>query len=70
MSFNALNQQEGQPGVCEACLRIDRDNRIKNVTFCPLCNAWLCDSCKRNWPRRAKAAALRQISNLGYHRGI
>ncbi len=49
-SANTLN------GVCECCRRLDNATQPKPVTWCGLCQAWLCDRCRGDLFRRARAA--------------
>lgn len=45
-----------QTGVCECCRRLDNDAQPKPVTWCGLCQAWLCGRCRGDLFRRARAA--------------
>lgn len=42
--------------VCECCRRLDGDESLKQVAYCGLCDANLCDTCRASWTRRARAA--------------
>lgn len=55
--------QEGghQIGPCDACRLIDGDFSPKHVQYCKVCDAYLCDRCRPNPWRRAKAAVLRKL---------
>ena len=46
-------------GPCDACSLIDGDTSEKAITKCRACDADLCEGCKGDWPRRARAAAIR-----------
>jgi hypothetical protein len=43
-------------GVCTCCARLDDDQTEKPVAYCSLCDAWLCDRCRGDYWRRARAA--------------
>jgi ribosomal protein L37AE/L43A len=48
-------------GTCDVC------HKQKMVSYCPLCKAWLCDQCQRDWAGRGLAALKRF---LDYGRAI
>ena len=63
MSFVATHAQAvptsanaERAGACEVCELLDSDQRAKRVSWCSLCGAWLCEACRRNPLRRARAA--------------
>lgn len=58
--------EPGPIGQCDVCRILDGDTSGKAVKFCPLCSAWMCDSCRANPIRRAQAAAMRLF---GWSRG-
>lgn len=41
--------------VCECCKRVDNDNGEKFTVFCHLCNAYICESCSKDWGKRILA---------------
>jgi hypothetical protein len=41
--------------TCDCCVLLDGDLSHKSVKWCPLCRKWLCDACRRDWPRRGRA---------------
>lgn len=45
-----------QMGVCTCCERLDGDTSPKMVAYCSVCDAWLCDECREDYWRRARAA--------------
>lgn len=48
-------------GVCDVCMLLDGDQRIKPVTWCRTCESWLCMGCVDNWGRRARAGWKRAM---------
>lgn len=55
-------------GVCDVCRLVDRDETPKDVGYCPLCGAWMCESCRVSPARRARAAGLRALEK--FRRGL
>lgn len=47
-------------GVCDCCWLLDGDCRTKLVTWCSLCSSWLCEPCKFDPLRRARAAMVKR----------
>jgi hypothetical protein len=43
-------------GWCTCCARLEGDYTEKPVAYCSLCDAWLCERCRGDWLRRARAA--------------
>lgn len=43
-------------GVCRVCELIDNNTAIKPVIFCGVCGQYLCDECRPNYGKRARAA--------------
>ena len=39
-------------GRCDSCFIIDGTEKIKEVTFCSDCNAYICNDCRDSWTRR------------------
>ena len=48
--------------ICRVCSILDDDITQKPVTFCDICNSYICASCITDWGRRAKAAALNWLN--------
>ena len=42
--------------ICDVCFLLDMDGSKKIVEFCSVCNSFICDRCRNDWERRAKAA--------------
>jgi hypothetical protein len=42
-------------GQCDVCRLVDGDTGSKLVEYCNICKAWICDACRKNWPRRMQA---------------
>jgi len=51
-------------GVCRVCELIDEKLRIKHVTYCESCNAWICAKCKPDLLRRAKAVLIDRFRGM------
>lgn len=47
---------------CDVCDLVDGDYSEKNVTYCPRCDANLCQRCFWNPIRRARAALIRGLT--------
>lgn len=54
--------------ICGACVLIDGENNVRPVrcTFCPRCNAWLCDRCMASVWRRLLAALLSKLKHRAW----
>jgi hypothetical protein len=67
MAYVDVNTEGGQAaadkvmGVCDVHALLDNDRRERPVMFCPMCQAWICDECRGNWGRRARAALLKRM---------
>lgn len=46
-------------GVCDVHRLLEGDTRSRLVQWCSLCAAWLCDDCRTDPVRRARAAIAR-----------
>jgi len=53
-----------EQGICKVCELLDKDIRIKNISFCKQCNEYICFDCEPNLLRRGKAAFIQAIKNL------
>jgi mRNA deadenylase 3'-5' endonuclease subunit Ccr4 len=42
-------------GVCKVCELLDGDDKVKVVTFCGLCQVYICKDCYTDLDRRLKA---------------
>ena len=51
-------------GVCDVHLLVDGDSKERYVRFCAFCDAWMCDACSDNLPKRALAFERRLINIL------
>lgn len=47
--------------VCDVCRLVGGDSSFKLCGYCHLCDAFICQDCINNWPRRLKAAVLREL---------
>lgn len=48
-------------GVCDVHRLCDKDVASRKVRYCSVCKSWICDECRGNWPKRAKAALLKGL---------
>lgn len=51
-------------GVCDVCLYADGNSEKKIVTYCRRCKAWICQTCKPNYFKRALASINKTLANL------
>jgi hypothetical protein len=51
--------------VCEVCRLLDNDTRPKPCSYCPICNAWICDADLLRLDRRARAAIVKKLEDRG-----
>jgi hypothetical protein len=42
-------------GPCTVCIVLDHDTSEKLVSYCAMCDAYLCDRCRSDMGRRARA---------------
>ena len=60
-----LKEQMGRGSVvgrhCDVCFLLDGDVTPKAVMYCKLCDAFMCEPCRKNKWRRAGAAIARQM---------
>jgi hypothetical protein len=59
-----LRKQMGRSPVarhCDVCFLLDGDVSPKAVLYCNLCDAFMCELCRKNKWRRAGAAIARQM---------
>jgi hypothetical protein len=67
MAYVDVNTENGQVqatplrGVCDVHRLVDGDTRERWVLFCTMCESWICDECRGNWPKRARAAILKRM---------
>lgn len=51
-------------GTCDVCALVDHDASEKDVGYCPMCKAWMCEQCRVSPARRARAAGMRAFEGL------
>jgi hypothetical protein len=59
-----LKAQMGRAPVarhCDVCFLLDNDLTPKAVMYCKLCDAFMCEPCRKSTWRRAGAAIARQM---------
>jgi hypothetical protein len=44
---------------CDVCWLVDEDATPKRTAYCGLCDAWICETCAPNLPRRGLAMIRR-----------
>jgi hypothetical protein len=62
-----LKAQMGRMPVgrhCDVCMLLDGDMSPKEVLYCKLCNAFMCEPCRRNNWRRAGASIAKHTRGL------
>lgn len=50
-------------GVCDVHRLVDKDTRRRRVSYCSVCEAWICKEC---WPNLAKRARAMLIKKFRY----
>ena len=50
-----------QLGVCDVHRLVNKDYETREVQYCGLCDAWMCDECWHNYPKRALAASIKMV---------
>lgn len=48
-------------GTCDVCSLVDGDESPKDVGYCGMCKAWLCEHCRTSLGRRAIAALKKGV---------
>ncbi len=51
-------------GVCDVCNLVDKDSTIKEVKYCSICDANMCDICRPNLPKRAVALTILKFKQI------
>jgi hypothetical protein len=51
--------------VCDVCRLVDDDEAPKPCRFCAWCKSWLCERCRPDLMRRARAATIQAARNVG-----
>ena len=51
-------------GRCDVHFYVDGDSSDRITTFCAVCDAWMCEPCKDNLPKRALAWERRLSARL------
>ena len=44
--------------ICRVCQLVDKDNSIKQCTYCPACSHWICTDCMPEIHKRGFAMAI------------
>lgn len=55
------NTREIRIGKCDVCTLVFKDESVKQVQYCNICRAWLCEKCERLWWARFRAAVMRHV---------
>lgn len=50
--------------ACDVCTLVDGDETPKETGYCGICRAHMCEPCRDDTPRRARAMALRHLKGL------
>lgn len=60
--LDRYEKQVGNVRPCDVCVLAMGDRSEKpRVTFCPRCDAWVCESCRERYDLRAIAALKRRV---------
>lgn len=51
-------------GLCDVHVLVHGDRRLRRVSFCGMCKAWLCDPCRKRLDKRTIAAIIRGASEV------
>lgn len=51
-------------GVCDVDRIVDHDTTMKQVTYCHFCDAWICEKCWMNYPKRIKAFGIKAFGKV------
>lgn len=49
---------------CDVCVLLHGDRGLKMVTYCGLCESWLCRRCQKRYDLRAIAAIKQKANEL------
>jgi hypothetical protein len=61
VNANSGSTSGEQTGVCDVHALLEHDTRPRPVQWCALCEAWLCDQCRGDLKRRARAMLKRKF---------
>lgn len=50
--------------VCDVHWIVNKDNSIREVTYCGDCDAWMCNKCEVDIPKRAIAMVKRPVKKM------
>lgn len=56
-----MQQAKGQ---CDVCVLVKGEHALKRVSYCGMCKAWLCESCRKRLDQRTIAAIIRKGEQL------
>jgi hypothetical protein len=63
-----LRQELGRGSViarhCDVCYLLDGDMSSKDTKYCSLCDAFMCEPCRKNYWRRTGAAVARKVRKV------
>ncbi len=51
-------------GECDVCVLVDGDHSLKEVGYCSICDAHICQACQPNLVKRANAMRIRKWGNF------
>jgi len=54
-TLSPINSAGQKEDICDVCRLIDGDLTRKSVTYCGFCKAWMCEKCRKDPIRRARA---------------
>lgn len=56
-----IKSKDTQVGVCDVHRLVNKDLTLREVAYCSLCDAWICDKCSPNLAKRAYAMTLKAL---------
>lgn len=51
-------------GICRVCQLVDKDEEIKTIEYCFVCDAWICKDCEPKLLKRAKAKLIEMTNKI------
>lgn len=59
-----MMESDHKTAPCDVHVLVDGDTNDKSVTYCKVCDAWLCEKCKDNLAKRAEAWGIRSANRV------
>ena len=58
------NDGDKKVGVCDVHSLVNGDKINREVKYCSTCDAWMCERCEGDYPKRALAAAKKGVKQI------